>query len=127
MTLKGFDPKWKDFPDYIMGVTKEIWEDRGIATLNQYYAHDIVVRSPSSVVIGNKGVIAATQATLAEFPDRQLLGEDVICQAARRMATFFHPTAFFPQPHMHALASMVRPQASNCTTASSRTVPPKTM
>ena len=78
MTLKGFDPKWKDFPDYILGVTKEIWEDRGIATLNQYYADDIVVRSPSSVVVGNKGVIAATQATLAEFPDRQLLGEDVI-------------------------------------------------
>jgi predicted ester cyclase len=78
MTLKGFDPKWKDFPDYILGVTKEIWEERGIATLNHYYAKDIVVRSPASVVVGNQGVIAATQATLAEFPDRQLLGEDVI-------------------------------------------------
>ena len=78
MALKGFDPKWKDFPDYILGVTKEIWEDRGIATLNHYYTADIVVRSPASVVIGNQGVIAATQATLAEFPDRQLLGEDVI-------------------------------------------------
>jgi SnoaL-like polyketide cyclase/SnoaL-like domain len=78
MALKGFDPKWKDFPDYILGVTKEIWEDRGIATLNHYYAKDIVVRSPASVVVGNQGVIAATQATLAEFPDRQLLGEDVI-------------------------------------------------
>jgi SnoaL-like polyketide cyclase/SnoaL-like domain len=78
MTLKGFDPKWNDFPDYILGVTKEIWEERGIATLNHYYAKDIVVRSPASVVVGNQGVIAATQATLAEFPDRQLLGEDVI-------------------------------------------------
>jgi len=29
-------------------------------------------------VVGNQGVIAATMATLAEFPDRQLLGEDVI-------------------------------------------------
>jgi hypothetical protein len=78
MVLKGFAPKWKDFPDYILGVTKEIWEDRGIATLHRYYADEIVVRSPASVVVGNKGVIAATQATLAEFPDRQLLGEDVI-------------------------------------------------
>ncbi len=78
MTMKGFDPKWKDFPDYILGITKEIWEDRGIATLDHYYSEDIVVRSPSSVVIGNKGVIAATMATLAEFPDRTLLGEDVI-------------------------------------------------
>ncbi len=39
---------------------------------------DIVVRSPGSVVVGNQGVIAATMATLHEFPDRTLLGEDVI-------------------------------------------------
>ncbi len=78
MTLKGFDPKWTDFPDYILGITREIWENRGIHTLHAYYADDIVVRSPASVVRGNRGVIAATMATLSEFPDRQLLGEDVI-------------------------------------------------
>lgn len=76
--MKGFDPKFKDFPDYIIGITKEIWEHRGIATLHQYYADDIVVRSPASVVTGNQNVIGATMATLAEFPDRTLLGEDVI-------------------------------------------------
>ncbi|WP_299865260.1 nuclear transport factor 2 family protein [uncultured Roseobacter sp.] len=76
--MRGFDPKFTDFPDYIIGITKEIWEDRGIATLHQYYADDIVVRSPASVVVGNQNVIGATMATLAEFPDRTLLGEDVI-------------------------------------------------
>ncbi len=76
--MKGFDPRWKDLPDYILGVTKEIWEDRGIATLHRHYAPQIVVRSPASVVVGNGGIIAATMATLAEFPDRTLLGEDVI-------------------------------------------------
>jgi len=76
--MRGFDPKFADFPGYILGITREIWEDRGIATLHDYYAPDIVVRSPASVVVGNQGVIAATMATLAEFPDRQLLGEDVI-------------------------------------------------
>lgn len=76
--MLGFDPKFKDFPDYIIGITKEIWEDRGLATLHQYYSPDIIVRSPSSVVVGNEGVIAATMSTLAEFPDRKLLGEDVI-------------------------------------------------
>jgi hypothetical protein len=81
--MKGFDPKFKDFPDYILGVTREIWEERGIATLQRYYAPDIVVRSPASVVAGNAGVIAATMATLHEFPDRTLLGEDVIwCEGA---------------------------------------------
>lgn len=76
--MKGFDQKFSDFPDYIIKITREIWEDRGIATLHKYYAPDIIVRSPGSVVIGNEGVIAATMATLSEFPDRQLLGEDVI-------------------------------------------------
>jgi len=76
--MKGFDAKFRDFPDYIIGITREIWEQRGIATLHDYYAPDIPVRSPGSLVLGNQGVIAATMATLAEFPDRELLGEDVI-------------------------------------------------
>lgn len=76
--MKGFDPKFRDFPDYIIGITREIWEDRGIATLHDYYSPEIVVRSPASVVVGNRNVIGATMATLAEFPDRVLLGEDVI-------------------------------------------------
>jgi len=76
--MQGFDAKFQDFPEYIIGITKEIWEDRGIATLHHYYSDDIVVRSPASVVLGNQNVIGATMATLAEFPDRQLLGEDVI-------------------------------------------------
>lgn len=76
--MKGFDARFRDFPDYIIGITREIWEDRGIATLHRYYSDDIVVRSPASVVVGNQKVIGATMATLAEFPDRTLLGEDVI-------------------------------------------------
>lgn len=76
--MKGFDPKFADLPDYILGITHEIWESRGLHTLHDYYAPTIPVRSPSGVVVGNEGVIAATMATLAEFPDRQLLGEDVI-------------------------------------------------
>ncbi|MEM8658749.1 MAG: ester cyclase, partial [Pseudomonadota bacterium] len=76
--MKGFSNRWKDFPDYILGITKEIWEDRGIATLEHTYSPEIIVRSPASLVVGNKSVIAATMATLAEFPDRTLLGEDVI-------------------------------------------------
>ncbi len=76
--MRGFDPEFADLPDYILGITRTIWEDRGVDTLNRFYADDVIVRSPAGVVTGNDGVIAATLATLAEFPDRQLLGEDVI-------------------------------------------------
>lgn len=76
--LPGFDERWKDIPDFILGITKDIWEDRGIHTLHRYYGPELVVRSPASVIKGNTGIVAATEATLAEFPDRQLLGEDVM-------------------------------------------------
>jgi hypothetical protein len=76
--MKGFSDRFTDFPDYILGITNEIWEQRGLATLHHYYAQDIPVRSPGSIVFGNAGVIGATMSTLAEFPDRRLLGEDVI-------------------------------------------------
>lgn len=78
MSLQGFDPRWSDFPDYILGITKEIWEDRGMHKLHDYYSQDILVRAPAGIVVGNANVIAATMMTLAEFPDRELLGEDVI-------------------------------------------------
>lgn len=76
--MQGFDPKWTSPEHYIIGITKEIWEDRRIATLHHYYAADMPVRTPGGLTLGNQGVIAATMATLSEFPDRTLLGEDVI-------------------------------------------------
>jgi predicted ester cyclase len=76
--MKGFSNRWKDFPDYILGITEEIWENRGLATLHHYYAEDIPVRTPMGVSVGNAGVITSTMATLHEFPDRQVYGEDVI-------------------------------------------------
>lgn len=76
--MPGFDPTFASPEDYILGITYEIWEGGGIDTLHHYYAPDIPVRSPAGVVIGNQAVIDATAETLREFPDRQLLGEDVI-------------------------------------------------
>lgn len=76
--MKTGSNRWSDFPDYIIGITKEIWEDRGIAALNRYYAPDVIVRSPMGIQRGNQAVIASTMATCHEFPDRQLYADDVI-------------------------------------------------
>ena len=76
--MKGFDSQYANFPDWINGITHEIWEERGIDKLLYLYSDDIILRAPPSLVIGNKTVIDATKATLSEFPDRKLLGEDVI-------------------------------------------------
>jgi len=76
--MTGFDPRWTSPEDYIIGITHQIWEDRGVDLLNDLYAADIPVRFPTGFSSGNQEVIASTWATLGEFPDRQLLGEDVI-------------------------------------------------
>ena len=70
--------RWQDFPDYIIGITKEIWEDRGVETLDRYYGENIPVRSPMGITRGNAAVKASTMATIHEFPDRELFAEDVI-------------------------------------------------
>lgn len=77
-TMRGFDSKWRDVPDFVIGITRQIWEDRDIGSLRTHYADGLMVRSPASVLRDNSRVIGATIATLAEFPDRALLGEDVI-------------------------------------------------
>lgn len=79
MALRGFDPKFRDLPDYIDRITREIWEERGIGqALERYYAPDVIVRASNAIITSNRGVAGATLATLHEFPDRQLVNEDVI-------------------------------------------------
>jgi SnoaL-like domain len=125
--LKGFSNRWKDFPDYIIGVTKEIWEDRGVATLNHTYAADIPVRSPMGVGVGNKAVIASTMATIHEFPDRQLYGEDVIFSgdpeagflSSHRLlttATHTHDGAFGPMTGRRFVARVIADCAAKADT-----------
>ncbi len=97
--MKGFNPKWKDLPDYILGITKEIWEDRNVHTLHHYYTNDMAKRGPDGIVIGNQAVINETLQTLSLFPDTQAFGEDVIwsgndndgfLSSHRVVATFTH-------------------------------------
>ena len=77
--MKGFDPRFRDFPDYILRITREIWEERGLgARMKEHYAPDVIVRTPAGVETGEPAATRATLAALTELPDRQLLGEDVI-------------------------------------------------
>ena len=70
---------YKDVPEFIYGITREIWEDRGIGgKLQKYYAPDILLRAATGFTGTNDGVAAQTLQTLHQFPDRQLVGEDVI-------------------------------------------------
>lgn len=77
--MRGFSNAFADFPDYILKITEEIWEGRGLgARMRDYYHPDVIVRTPAGIATGEPASTNATMATLTEFPDRVLLGEDVI-------------------------------------------------
>ena len=72
-------PGYPDVPSFIYGITREIWEDRGVGgKLDKLYAPGILLRAPTGLTTDNKGVTAQTLQTLHQFPDRQLVGEEVI-------------------------------------------------
>ncbi|MEV8468089.1 ester cyclase [Fluviibacterium sp. DFM31] len=70
--------RFATLPDYIQGVTFEIWEGRQIASLRESYGTDMVMRSTQALILGTEGVIKDTLAAQAAFPDREILGDDVI-------------------------------------------------
>ena len=76
--LPGFDAEFRDLDHYIRAITDRIWEGRRIDDIRRYYSAGCAVESPASVSLGSQAVIAGTLATLAAFPDRRLLAEDVI-------------------------------------------------
>ena len=76
--MQGFDAEWRDFPHYIIGITKRIWEERDITSLERYYASDMILRLAAGIYKGNAGAKQKVLTTLQEIPDRQLLAQDVI-------------------------------------------------
>ena len=76
--MQGFDAEFRDLDHYIRVITDRIWEGRRTADIRRYYGDSCAVESPASVSQGIQPVIDGTLATLAAFPDRRLLAEDVI-------------------------------------------------
>lgn len=76
--MQGFEDRFADFPDYIIQITHDIWEGRGIARLDDWYGENLIFRLSSGIGVGRGEVRNGTLATLHEFPDRALLAEDVI-------------------------------------------------
>ena len=46
-SMQGFNPRYKDFVDYIIGITHEIHEEKAIGMLYDYYANTIQVHFTS--------------------------------------------------------------------------------
>jgi predicted ester cyclase len=69
--------------DYILGITFEIWEQRGVELINQYYGKDTVVYGLDGIARGAAQMIDGTNVMLAAYPDRLLIADDVIWSGSR--------------------------------------------
>jgi hypothetical protein len=76
--MQGFSAEFKNLDDYIRVITDRIWEGRQVESIRDYYSDPCGVITPSGASTDVQAVIDGTKATLAQFPDRRLLAEDVI-------------------------------------------------
>ncbi|MGB5823114.1 MAG: ester cyclase [Proteocatella sp.] len=76
--LKGFDEDYNDFVDYIMKITHRIWEEKGIGVIYDTYHNNVIMHAGSQNITGIKEVISGTTQTLHSFPDRRLIGQNVV-------------------------------------------------
>lgn len=76
--MRGFAPKFRDIVDYIVKVTHEIWEERAIGHLYDYYGTNMRIHTSSGDIYSRETVIEATIQSLAAFPDRRLYADEVI-------------------------------------------------
>ncbi len=76
--IKGFDPQYRDFVDYIMTITHQIWEEKGIGVIYDTYHNNVTMHLGTASLVGIKDVVSNTLQTLHAFPDRRLIGQNVI-------------------------------------------------
>ncbi|MGM0438503.1 MAG: ester cyclase [Bacillota bacterium] len=76
--MKGFDSDYNDFVDYILKITHRIWEEKGIGVIYDTYHNNVVMHAASRNISGIQSVISGTLQTLHAFPDRRLIGQNVV-------------------------------------------------
>lgn len=65
--------------DYILRITREIWEDRNPDLVMRYYGPEARIHALGGIMRGAVEVTENTRAMQTAFPDRLVIGEDVVC------------------------------------------------
>lgn len=76
--LRGFDSEFIDIVDYIIRITHRIWEQKDIGRCYDYYADYCPVHTLGGYCDSVEVVVQNTLKTIAAFPDRSLIGENVV-------------------------------------------------
>ena len=88
-TLSGFDEEFIDIVDYIIRITHRIWEQKNVGLCYQYYADICPVFTLGGYSECVEQVVQNTLKTIAAFPDRSLIGENVIWKEEKEDDTYY--------------------------------------
>jgi hypothetical protein len=78
MGMPGFDEEFRDIVDYIIKITHRIWEQKNAGLCYEFYADHCPVHTLSGYSDSVEEVVQATLDTIAAYPDRTLIGENVV-------------------------------------------------
>ncbi|NQY89715.1 MAG: nuclear transport factor 2 family protein [Colwellia sp.] len=88
-TLHGFDDEFIDIVDYIIRITHRIWEQKNVGLCYQYYSDICPVFTLGGYFECVEQVVQGTLKTIAAFPDRSLIGENVIWKEEEEDKTYY--------------------------------------
>lgn len=77
-SMQGFEDKFVDIVNFIVRITHEIWEEKGIGRIYDSYAHNVLIHTSDGQTYGRDKVIADSIKTMSAFPDVRLYADDVI-------------------------------------------------
>jgi len=76
--MRGFSDEFVDIVHYIVLITHQIWEEKQVNLIYDYYSHNCPVHTARGLTYGREAVIASTLQSLHAFPDRRVFAEDVV-------------------------------------------------
>ena len=78
MPMPGFDEEFQDIVDYIIKITHRIWEQKNAGLCYTYYSDHCPVHTLAGYSDNVEDVVQGTLDTIAAYPDRTLIGENVV-------------------------------------------------
>jgi len=78
LPMRGFDKEFNGIVDFIIKITHRIWEQKNAGLCYDHYAEHCPIHTLSGYTDDVEDVVQATLATIAAYPDRSLIGENVV-------------------------------------------------
>ncbi|WP_408008297.1 ester cyclase [Pseudalkalibacillus sp. A8] len=77
-SMRGFDDEYLDIIDYIIKCTHRIWEEKGFGLIYTHYSNRTILHTGNINSHGVNSVVSGSIQMQHAFPDRKVVGEDVI-------------------------------------------------